>query len=316
MSLDLLATAQPAVDALPGQTVEDAAAAQAMVVWTGVPWSYVLMFGIVWEVIYQASKAIAVRRYADYPNVVLLGASYATAFINALACSIAGTFAVASLLNADEAAKALVEPTTVEAPAASMVVWLAATSFLGWLLSDLFHIVAHYPSLGGFDMLLHHACYIVLAIIGTGLRIAPFVVGWLLMGEISSLFLNVRWLLINTDRGDTRALKRTEYGFAASFFFFRVVVGVVGMVHVVTSEVPFLLAPPQSAPRWAIYTLCGFVVCGAVLNAFWLFKIVRMATRAGPPPKKSKSLETSTLSPRRDLALDSMSDTDSQMSVV
>ena len=110
------------------------------------------------------------------------------------------------------------------------------------------------------------------------------------MGEISSIFLNIRWLLINTGRGHSASLKRINVGFALSFFICRVVIFWAGVAHVFRSELPFLLAPPRSAPRWALQLLVSLVTAGAVLNAFWLFKIIKVAL--GPPPTKPRDLRT------------------------
>merc|ERR1711924_400756 len=105
---------------------------------------------------------------------------------------------------------------------------------------------------------------------------------------------------------------------------FRVVFFWGGMLDVLTTELPFLLAPPQSAPFWAIALLCGFVLCGAVLNVFWFGKIVRMALRASPAASHSgktksevRSLNNSSLgSPQREGSIGDSASECSDMSVV
>ena len=263
--------------------------------WQGVDWSHVFIFALAWEACYQMSKRFCQHYYVDHPKVVELGGSYFTAFANAWVCSVAGVIAFVSLLGEDEAVRSLVFPPGETPRLASIGVYMAAHSFLGWLLSDVIHLVTHWPALGGVDMLIHHACFTCLSMIGTGYRICPLVIGWLLMGEISSIFLNIRWLLINTGRGDSRLLKRVNLAFAFSFFTCRVVVFWGGVAHVFVSELPFLLAPPRSAPRWALHLLVGFVTAGALLNAFWLVKILKVAL--GPPPTKPRvaTLETAEL---------------------
>ena len=242
--------------------------------WQGIEWRVILAFALSWELLYLFFKAYCASsrsRYADWPKVASLGGSYATAFLNALVCSVAGCWIVATELYDDDTHKAIMLP---DRPA---IAYVAAQSFLGWLLMDIIHLCTHYPTLGGFDMLCHHACFIILACLGSGFRYAPFVVGWLLMGEISSLFLNIRWLLINTGRGDTRALTTTNYLFALSFFVCRVLVFWAGLIHVLLSERPMLLSPPSLAPPWSVNLLCAFLLTGALLNAFWFVKIVKMA---------------------------------------
>ena len=55
---------------------------------------------------------------------------------------------------------------------ASANVYVAAYSFLGYLFCDLFHLVTHFPTLGGMDMLLHHVCFILLTCLGAGYTVA------------------------------------------------------------------------------------------------------------------------------------------------
>ena len=38
-----------------------------------------------------------------------------------------------------------------------------------------------------------------------------------------------------------------------------------------------LLSPPSLAPPWSVNLLCAFLLTGALLNAFWFVKIVKMA---------------------------------------
>ena len=297
-----VAAAMPASSSMPASSME-------AVSWHGVEWAHVFVFGLAWEVFYQLSKHYCKMQYADHPKVATLGGSYATAFPNAWVCSLSGVIAVTCLLGDDEAARSLVFPPG-ETRLASVGVYLAAHSFLGWLLSDLVHLLTHWPTLGGTDMLFHHACFACLSLIGTGYQICPLVIGWLLMGEISSVFLNVRWLLINTGRGESRALKRANFGFAAAFFITRVVVFWAGVVHVLYSELPFLLSPPRSAPTWTIFLLFGFLSAGALLNAFWFVKILQMALR--PAPKKPiftiESPKQLSISPTHDATMSDVGD--------
>ena len=118
-----------------------------------------------------------------------------------------------------------------------------------------------------------------------------------LLGEVSTLFLNLRWFLIQTGRGDSAALHRTNYAFATTFFITRVVIMALGLWHGVTRSAPLLLAPPYSAPSWAVSTICVTVGCGALLNAFWMYKIVRMASRPGKPSRSCSELEVDSSPP-------------------
>jgi len=210
-------------------------------------------------------------------------------------CSTAGCYITATLIaSEDERDRAAMRAESEIGP----VVLAATQSFVAWLLMDAAHVISHFPTLGGADMLLHHAGFIFLTLIGPlGLHVFPFAAGWLLLGEISTLFLNLRWFLIQSGRGDSAALHRTNYAFAATFFITRVVIMALGLWHGVSRSAPILLASPYNAPSWAVSTICITVGGGALLNAFWMYKIVRMASRPGKPSRSSSDQEADSSPP-------------------
>ena len=268
--------------------VEDATALleEGQVSWKGVDWPPIFLFVIAWEVCYRISKTFC--QQSDHPKIREQGASYGAAFVNALVCSIAGVYITGELLAYDDVrVRALVldEPPY---EAVTATVFLAVQSFVGWLLMDLFHILTHLPTLGGWDTVLHHAGFVALAVCGYGFRVCPFVVGWLLLGEVSSLFLEVRFFLINSGRGETRAMRLTNYAFASTFFLSRVVVLWLGLGDLLLNLRPLLLGAPYYAPGYGVNTICGFVAGGALLNAFWMVSIVKMATRPAGEHRKPK----------------------------
>jgi len=255
--------------------------------WQGVEWRIVLSFAVIWEVLYQAGKRLAARSYADYPKVVTQGASYFTAFLNACFCASVGAYVIVSLSDAPDVDRVILNEEVSHFYQVSLAAYYAAMCFLGWLLMDMVHLLTHFPVLGGVDMLLHHAGFSAVALLGMGFRFLPLVVGWLLLGELSSIFLNARWLLINTDRGASRALHRCNVAFAITFFCTRVLLFWSGLAHLLLVERPLLLAPPFECPPWAVNTLAFFLVGGALLNAFWMVKIIKMALK--PPPSRPHS---------------------------
>ena len=70
------------------------------------------------------------------------------------------------------------------------------TLFLSYLLYDLFHILLQYPRLGGVDTILHHVLFAFCSFINGTYGLMAFQFGWLIVGELSTIFLNVRWFLI------------------------------------------------------------------------------------------------------------------------
>lgn len=260
--------------------------------WHGVEWGLLLALALVWELIYRMGKAACSR--AQHSKVVEEGGSYVAAFVNACVCSVAGSMITLRLLASDETSRAILSSSQVESPSA---IFVAAYAFVGYLLMDAVHLFTFYPRLGGVDMCLHHGLFIFVALVDLGYRIFPFPIGWLLLGEVSSLFLNIRWFLIHSGRGDSAALSAVNYLFAATFFIFRVLVMWAGLWHGMAHLRPLVLAPPYDAPPRAVDTICFVVFCGALLNAFWMAKIVRMATRPAPKaggPLRAKGSPAST----------------------
>lgn len=253
-----------------------------------------LGFACFWEVLYQIAKAALAS--SPHEKVAQLGASYTVAFINAAMCTVGGFWCVASLWAGEYAGRLIV--TQVSSPywpglqAGELVYEHLAHMFLGWLLYDAVHVAMWYPKLGGVDTVAHHIGFISLTCLGSMYRVIPFSVAWLLLGEASSLPLNVRWFLINTGRGATPALKVTNVVFALSFFVARVVLFWAGVYHLLVYLRPTLIAPdPYGCPTWVLNTVCFFITAGACLNAHWMIGIVKMATRGDKKKdKKDKKM--------------------------
>lgn len=231
-----------------------------------------------WEMLYQAHKYnLSTSQHAKLKR---LGASYANAALNALICTAAGThMTLHYIAHRDDAARAQVDADDL---------WFMrtfVTSFLAWILYDLVHVVALFPRLGGVDTLLHHAGFGFVTALAYAHELYPFAASWLLISEVSSIPLNLRWYLINTGRGDTKAMRRTNLAFAATFFVARVLLYWLGVAHMVLVSLPLLLAPPCSTEPWIAYTIVGCVAGGGLLNAFWFRKIVAMAAGASARKK-------------------------------
>lgn len=244
--------------------------------WRGIHGWAIISFLVLWELVYQVSKVMAAKYCSQWTKISQLGGSYMAAFLNACVCSVLGCWiVVAYLLFADARGRALVLD---DGPAVGAV-YLAAQSFIGWLMMDCCHLLTHFPTLGGVDMLLHHFGFLVMAAIGYGYRVVPFICGWLLLGEVSSIPLNIRWFLIQSGRGDSRALAYVNYAFAGCFLLFRVFILNAGLVDYVVELRPVLLAPPCNAEAWAVNVFCILLVGCSLLNLYWMAKIIQMAIK-------------------------------------
>ena len=256
---------------------------------------HLLAYALMWEVVWQIGGIFAHLLF-QHPKITKFGMSYTTAFINALLCSIGGTWCAISLLADSYAARAVVDVASPSMywPYLAPGVFIyqgCAHCFLGWLMMDIVHTLLHFPKLGGMDTILHHVSFMCLTALGSSYSIFPFVVSWLLLGEISSLPLNIRWLLINSGRGDSQALTATNAVFAISFFVVRVVIFWAGLAHLLLYLRPTLLDAPYNCPTFAVYGVCFFVTLGGCLNAFWMVSIIKMAFRGGKKPKEKHAFE-------------------------
>ena len=117
----------------------------------------------------------------------------------------------------------------------------------------------------------------------------PFPFGWLLVGELSSIPLNVRWMLIQISKSaqpsagrnwTTRYTTVVNYAFAITFFASRVVVYGLGLAHLLrVRDELFGLRSRVASPL--LYLVLGLLVGGYVLNLMWMRKIVQMAVGGG-----------------------------------
>ena len=163
--------------------------------------------------------------------------------------------------------------------------------FMGYLFYDIYHVIAAYPQLGGADMVAHHCVFLIASVINGTYRIMPFAFGWLIMGELSTIVLNIRWFLIKTGRGHTAAMHVTQILFAISFFVLRVVIYLMGVGHLFYHHDGLRRLYQEGIVPWAILSVTlGVIVAGSLLNLMWFQKIFQMALGA---PGKAKSKKKS-----------------------
>lgn len=113
------------------------------------------------------------------------------AFTNACICTCLGAFYTWALLHASAEHRAYLDESDPR-QALGQGVKLAAYPFLAWICYDIVHICTNFPRLGGVDQLLHHSGFFVLTAIAMSYGLFPFTAAWLLLGELSSLPLNLR----------------------------------------------------------------------------------------------------------------------------
>mmetsp|Transcript_3343 Transcript_3343/g.7370 ORF Transcript_3343/g.7370 Transcript_3343/m.7370 type:complete len:321 (-) Transcript_3343:4858-5820(-) len=154
------------------------------------------------------------------------------------------------------------------------------TLFLAYLLYDLVHIVAQFPKLGGVDTIIHHLLFASCSLINGTFGIMAFPFGWLVVGEASTIFLNLRWFLLKTGRNNG-LLAWINALFAGAFFLTRNIVYTAGMVHLFFFSRMELqsLEDASGVPKSLLWMTCGCIVLGWALNCVWGSKILVMMTR-------------------------------------
>ena len=243
-----------------------------------------------WEAVYQLSK-LAVRTYVEptEANKKLRrdAASYIVALIHAGIMGTRGPWHMLALINAPVGAKLAMPGAGSPWVAAASSVETTNLLFLSWLLYDLLHLGLAFPKLGGADSVAHHVGFICASLVCGLHEIFPFPFAWLISGELSSILLNIRWLLINSGRGDTRALLAANNTFVVLFFATRVVGYGAGLAHLWVVR-DHLRQLDDVVARPLLLVVLTLVVGGFGLNLMWMFKIVQML-RARPRGKEKRA---------------------------
>lgn len=212
------------------------------------------------------------------------GATYVAALIHAMITGSRGCWHVAALLQAPTASKlAIVDG---EWHAAALATADTNVVFFSWLLYDVLHVIREFPALGGLDTVAHHLGFMCASLVCGHHRILPFPFAWLILGELSSVPLNIRWFLTTIAKADPKRASKwaspistTSKAFALVFFVTRVVVYGMGLAHLcsVTEELGKLDAV---VAKPLLYLVLALLAGGYVLNLSWMSKIVKRARQA------------------------------------
>jgi hypothetical protein len=136
-----------------------------------------------------------------------------------------------------------------------------------------------------------------------------FCFGWLVIGECSTIFLNVRWYLLKSGRGGGKRSSSRNMGrrsnyyyyeinnglFALTFFITRMGIYSAGMVHVLYYSRKEVLSLPEvsGVPMSMLGLTCGCMILGWILNFVWGWKILSMVIGGGGGGSSSSSGEGS-----------------------
>lgn len=238
-------------------------------------WFFLVVY---WELANQTARVFC--RRSSYSAIRATGSTFICSTINAIACTAYGGYLTWVFMGLSDESRAHFDP---DDPGqwASLLVKAAAYRFLAWLTMDFVHCFEKYPKTVGLDALAHHGGFILLTALQMSWDLMPVVAAWLLLGELSTIALNVRWFLISCGKGDSHALFLTNTAFALSFFVVRILIYWLGVLHIGVRMLPLLFAPPYNAPAVPVYILVVAIFSAGLLNLWWMYKIFRMAAGAG-----------------------------------
>ena len=234
-------------------------------------------FGVLFRVL-AARQGVALDRKRR-PNFARDGNSYAVSFVHAFIVVLRGCQHLIQQYGAPVEAKFVQRPygSTSEWAAGAAAIEPTNTIFLAFLLYDVSHVLLEYPRLGGMDVVAHHVLFAAASYVCGSNRVFPWPFAWLIIGELSTLPLNLRWVLIQSGRGDTRLMAWTNRCFALTFFVGRVVVYGLGLLHLGASWHPHVEEACERVT--GLRVVCALFVAGYGLNLVWFRRIVRVASR-------------------------------------
>lgn len=207
-------------------------------------------------------------------------ASRSVSLVHAVVQSIFGWVCVLEALGYFDPAEAFTKRTMVFG--ANPRVYISGEVFAGYIVYDFVHLLA-IRELRIVTDAIHHTIFLGVSYMGLRLRILQFAFTWLILGEVSTIFLNVRWMLFKAKMEDSAAYFYNGLLLLGSFFFFRVVVYGVGLCYLFLELLPIINESDIVGVKASPYVL----LAAYLLNLFW-FK--QLATKAlGVIQKRMKS---------------------------
>jgi len=315
-----------------------------------------LLFVISWEMTYRIVKYLMYQllgktnfttndannsydtssRGRTLQTLLTCGPSYAVSTVHAIIVTARGCTHLLQLWDASPYDKFVIPPdstttlqddnTMMNYRGAHLLVARTNIIFVSYLLYDVCHVLYQYPKLGKVDTVLHHILFIVCSFINGTYGIMAFAFGWLIVGEASTILLNVRWLLIqlsgrssissssgggggggggisdgksssssgSSGSGSTTVvlLDTINILFAITFLIVRVLIYTLGVVHLLIMHGrSIIMVLPQTTyvPRILLGITCGCILLGWGLNLIWGMKIMAMVFRKSEARKKSSN---------------------------
>mmetsp|Transcript_3768 Transcript_3768/g.6588 ORF Transcript_3768/g.6588 Transcript_3768/m.6588 type:complete len:263 (+) Transcript_3768:163-951(+) len=147
--------------------------------------------------------------------------------------------------------------------------------FISYLIYDMIHVVFQWPRLGTFDVLLHHFAFLIAACVALNYQIMHFPFSWLVICELSTVFLNVRWLALKLGLPE-KFVTVVSILMAILFGLTRVVLYGVGLAHLIMN-----LNLIVGVPKPVLIGIVALLTGGYGVQIFWFRKIVLISMGRG-----------------------------------
>jgi hypothetical protein len=146
------------------------------------------------------------------------------------------------------------------------IIKMATMTFTGYLITDI--IIGIWKNTIKLEVFFHHVLFASVAIIQMYYERSCLPFTWMITGELSTIFLNIRWYLISTGR--SYGLGIINALFVLTFFVTRCLLYGWGLLR-------FWLEDPNiRSHEWSVWLLVtpSFFSLGYVLNLWWFSKII------------------------------------------
>jgi hypothetical protein len=269
--------------------------------WSGRIALYAVLMEITYRVIQRKLRKLAKSESfrknfgddADWEKLKSQGASYGLSTLHAIAVTVLGGLHLVDYIGMDSVRDQMI----ISASSHSRRNWLevllrfpsnTAAIFAAYLCVDIGHVLAMYPKLGGVDTLVHHAIFLLCAVMGLDRQMMGFAFSTLIVGEASTPFLNAIWFLRTLDMRKSALFSNAKLGFAGVFGLTRVLVYGYGLWRQFASVGQM----SNELGHKTLVFVTGLMTAGYALNLFWFYKVVRMALAPKKPPAKRSAPKT------------------------
>jgi hypothetical protein len=142
---------------------------------------------------------------------------------------------------------------------------------LTYMFHDLVHTLERFPDLGGWDSITHHVIFVMASFAAGWNKIFCFPFSWLVVGELSTPFLNLRWFLRAVGMKDSSLATINGLLFAITFFIARVLIFGWGVFEMVI-DFSFIWNKIESV--YGVRYVVVNIFAAFALNLYWFYLIV------------------------------------------